>query len=78
VGSLSAGILDLKGVLDPLLKNGLERLYLIEIEYELAMMRAELDWVRSFMADIEKGELATEAAGSLRWKALAGIPIQGD
>jgi DNA-binding PadR family transcriptional regulator len=78
VGSLSAGILDLKGVLDPLLKNGLERLYLIEIEYELAMMRAELDWVRSFMADIEKGELATEAAGSLRWKALAGISIQGD
>jgi DNA-binding PadR family transcriptional regulator len=78
VGSLSAGILDLKGILDPLLKNGLDRLYLIEIEYELAMMRAELDWVRSFMTEIEKGELATEAAGILRWKALAGTPIQGD
>lgn len=77
-GSLSAGILGLEGILDPLLKNGLERLYLVEIEYELAMMRAELDWVRGLMSDIERGELATETAGGLKWKALAGAPIRGD
>ena len=51
---------------------------MIEIEYELAMMRAELDWVRGLMSDIERGELATETAGGLKWKALAGAPIRGD
>jgi DNA-binding PadR family transcriptional regulator len=36
---------------------GIPRLFLVEAEYGLAMNRAELDWVRSLIRDIENGKL---------------------
>jgi DNA-binding PadR family transcriptional regulator len=36
---------------------GLPRLFMLEGEYELALVRAELDWVRDLVADIDKGQL---------------------
>jgi DNA-binding PadR family transcriptional regulator len=39
------------------LELGLPRLFLVEVEYALAMKRAEVDWVRNLIADIEGGRL---------------------
>ena len=36
---------------------GLPRLFLVEGEYALAMKRAEVDWVRKLIVDIERGGL---------------------
>jgi DNA-binding PadR family transcriptional regulator len=36
---------------------GIPRLFLVEAEYGLVMNRAELDWVRSLIRDIEGGKL---------------------
>jgi DNA-binding PadR family transcriptional regulator len=41
---------------------GLPRLFLIEDEYRAAMLRCELDWVRSLVADLAEGRLAWDAA----------------
>jgi len=39
------------------LELGLPRLFLVEGEYAVAMKRAELEWVRSLISDIEAGTL---------------------
>jgi DNA-binding PadR family transcriptional regulator len=39
------------------LEMGLPRLFLVEGEYAVAMKRAELEWVRALIADIEAGRL---------------------
>jgi DNA-binding PadR family transcriptional regulator len=39
------------------LEMGLPRLFLVEGEYALAMKRAEVDWVRKLIVDIEGGRL---------------------
>jgi DNA-binding PadR family transcriptional regulator len=41
---------------------GLPRLFLIEDEYRAGMLRAELDWVRSLVADLAEGRLTWDAA----------------
>ena len=43
--------------LDPS-KYGVRRLFLIEDEYRRAVTRAELDWVRSVIEDLQAGWLA--------------------
>ena len=68
--SLEAAALELEGILDRTQKSGVDRLFLIEIEYALAIQRAELEWVHAAARSISEGELAAMAAGSLRWKAL--------
>jgi DNA-binding PadR family transcriptional regulator len=40
-----------------LLEMGLPRLFLVEGEYAVAMKRAELEWVRNLVHDIEDGKL---------------------
>jgi DNA-binding PadR family transcriptional regulator len=44
----------------------LPRLFLVEVEYELAMLRAEAEWVRGLLAEIEGGSLPGLAA----WRAF--------
>jgi len=39
------------------MEMGLPRLFLVEGEYALAMKRAEVDWVRKLLVDIEGGSL---------------------
>jgi DNA-binding PadR family transcriptional regulator len=36
---------------------GVPRMFLVEVEYGLVMNRAELDWIRSLIEDIEDGKL---------------------
>lgn len=40
-----------------LMEMGLPRLFLVESEYGVVMRRAELEWVRSLVRDIEDGKL---------------------
>ena len=43
---------------------GLPRLFLVEVEYALAMKRAEVDWVRKLIVDIDGGRaLAQRGVG---------------
>lgn len=37
--------------------------FLVEDEYRIAMLRAELDWTRSLIARLESGEIAWDRAG---------------
>ena len=43
--------------LQSFMEMGLPRLFLVEGEYALAMKRAEVDWVRNLIVDIEGGKL---------------------
>ncbi|HEX6673679.1 MAG TPA: helix-turn-helix transcriptional regulator [Actinomycetes bacterium] len=56
---LEAQIQERRSLWETLLReNRLPRAVLIEDEYQLAMLRAELDWVRGVVREIESGELA--------------------
>ena len=39
-------------------RAGLPRLFLVEVEYELAVAEAEAGWVRAFLADLASGAVA--------------------
>ncbi|MGY0063318.1 PadR family transcriptional regulator [Streptomyces sp. LZ34] len=56
----------LDGTLDALVKN-LPRVFLLETEYQLHMIRAEMEWVRSMRAELAAGDLSGAAA----WRALS-------
>jgi hypothetical protein len=45
-----------------LTKTGLARIHLIETEYVRHMIRAELSWVRSIIADVDSDDLTWEHA----------------
>jgi DNA-binding PadR family transcriptional regulator len=47
-------------------QRGVERLNLIEVEYQLAMLEAELNWTRTLAEEIRSGTLE----GVTRWVAL--------
>jgi DNA-binding PadR family transcriptional regulator len=47
-------------------QTGVERLFRIEHEYELALLEAELEWVRRLIKDIESGALE----GLDRWRGF--------
>ncbi|MGH3321836.1 MAG: PadR family transcriptional regulator [Streptosporangiaceae bacterium] len=44
-------------VLEGLVRGGLSRLHVVEVEYLQALRRAELDWVRSVLDDLRSGRL---------------------
>jgi hypothetical protein len=39
------------------LVESLPRIFVVEAEYRVALAKAELDWIRSLLDDIEKGTL---------------------
>jgi DNA-binding PadR family transcriptional regulator len=51
---------------DALAKTDVPRLFLIEEEYDLAIRRAEAEWVRGFLTEIEDGSLP----GLDMWRAF--------
>ena len=71
--SLESDALKLEGIIKELQETGIDRLFLIERDYQLAMQRAELEWVRTFMEGISKGEHTVEASGGLAWTALSSV-----
>lgn len=62
---VEAQLSGMSAALDASLKSGLhpvERVHLIEVEYQLALLRAERDWLQAIVADIRAGRLTWEAA----------------
>jgi DNA-binding PadR family transcriptional regulator len=55
--ALEANIALVEQLLSSLLKRGLTRLQVVEIEYAMTMTRAELSWVRCIVDDIRSGAL---------------------
>jgi DNA-binding PadR family transcriptional regulator len=56
-------------------KRGLPRLFVLEAEYQLALQKAELEWIRLLIADLESGRLegidqwrAWHESGSHEWR----------
>jgi DNA-binding PadR family transcriptional regulator len=46
-------------------ERGLPRIHLIEVEYLIALQRAELDWLRATVADIREGRMSWDPAENL-------------
>jgi DNA-binding PadR family transcriptional regulator len=55
--ALEADLAGSEQISSTLSKSGLGRISLIEAEYVVHMLRAELSWVRGLIADIEAGDL---------------------
>ncbi|HYM97993.1 MAG TPA: PadR family transcriptional regulator [Candidatus Sulfotelmatobacter sp.] len=56
---------------------GLPRLFLVEGEYAVAMKRAELEWVRNLIRDIEDGKLWITKAQMKEAGGVFGTPVEG-
>ena len=50
--------------------EGINDLFLIEISYSVAMIDAELEWLKSMQANLKEGKLSVQTADGLRWKAF--------
>jgi DNA-binding PadR family transcriptional regulator len=57
VGTLDVIIGKFRAVLEELLRQGVSRLALIEVEHKIAMLAAERDWVRGLEREINEGKL---------------------
>ncbi len=65
------GIIDRFGaVLGELLRKGVSRLALIEVEHKIAMLEAERRWVRALASEIEHGKLEWKAGIDTGHEAL--------
>jgi DNA-binding PadR family transcriptional regulator len=53
-----------------LVRGGLEELFLIDVDFELALKRAELDWVLKLKQKIAGEVFTAEKEGSLKWRFL--------
>jgi DNA-binding PadR family transcriptional regulator len=53
-----AGLEGLVATFDAVLRMGIERVHLLEVEYARSLAAAELEWVRGVVADLRAGRLA--------------------
>jgi DNA-binding PadR family transcriptional regulator len=60
--ALQAEIAAAETVIEGTLDHGVPRMFIIEEEYAQAIRRAELDFIRQLVADLESGELWPDAA----------------
>jgi DNA-binding PadR family transcriptional regulator len=83
VENLSVRLALLRASLGAAADHGLPRLFALEDEYQLALLEAELDWVRRLVKDIRDGELGgldewrswyEDGAGPPRFELGPGIP----
>jgi DNA-binding PadR family transcriptional regulator len=49
----------------------LPRLFVVEVEYQRAMLQAELGWVRGIVSDLTSGRLTWDPEALKRWAAAA-------
>lgn len=42
---------------EAVIAKGVERRYWVDVEYQQAMLRCEIDWIRGFQAELRSGEL---------------------
>jgi DNA-binding PadR family transcriptional regulator len=60
--ALQAEIAAVEALIEGTVDRGIPRMFIVEEEYAQAMRRAELDFVRRLIADLESGELWPDAA----------------
>jgi DNA-binding PadR family transcriptional regulator len=78
-GRLEHEIEETRFVLESMLGDGFERLFIIEAEYELTLKEAELEFTRSLIGDIESGKLTwPEEAKALHLRAEDDAVGSGD
>lgn len=65
--ALVTQIQDTRSSMETTRSMGIDRLFVIEQEYSLALLEAELKWVHELMKDIEHGVIAEEKDGELSW-----------
>jgi DNA-binding PadR family transcriptional regulator len=70
VSLLEEGIACLNNVLKMMVPR-IGRLVLVEIEYERAMRKAELAWVKALQEDLRSGKLAWDPEAARRWAGQA-------
>lgn len=64
--SLAALIEKTQSSIEAALHKGVQRMFLIETDYELALLEAEMKWITQLIRDIEEGDF-TERKGD-RWE----------
>ncbi len=67
---LEKDIAQMRSALQFIQQRGLQRLFVIESEYVLAMREAELVWTRKLAAEIRSGELGDLAEWTARHRAM--------
>lgn len=65
--SLSKQIQDTRSSMEATLAMGIDRLFLIEQDYSLALLEAELNWIGRFKKDIEDGVISERKEDHLVW-----------
>lgn len=51
---------------EAVIAKGVERRYWVDVEYQQAMLRCEIDWIRGFQAELRSGELPWQATASTK------------
>jgi len=67
---LSEKIRTKRSTMDANLQQDVDRLFLIEDEYALVLLEAELAWVQKLVREIQDGTLTETSEGQLGWKIL--------
>jgi DNA-binding PadR family transcriptional regulator len=57
LAALDRGVADTRAALDADRADGVPRLFLVEVEYELAVRAAEADWVRGLLTELTDGTM---------------------
>lgn len=65
--ALSQQILDTRSSMEMTRSMGIDRLFVIEQEYSLALLEAERNWIGELMNDIENGAIAKKKDGEWNW-----------
>jgi hypothetical protein len=61
-------LMELRSTIERGLHLGVDRLFLIEDEYSLAMLAARLTWLRQLIREINDETLTEKIDGQLKWK----------
>jgi DNA-binding PadR family transcriptional regulator len=57
LGALEEQLALLERGREGVIAKGVERKYWVDVEYQQAMLRTEIDWIRGFQAELRSGEL---------------------
>jgi DNA-binding PadR family transcriptional regulator len=64
-----------RATLETTLEQGLPRIFLVEEEYGLALLEADVAWVRQFIREIEDGTLTETNDEARTWRVNLASPL---
>ncbi|SEC28590.1 PadR family transcriptional regulator [Paenibacillus sp. GP183] len=77
-GTLVTQIQDVRSSMEATLAMGIDRLFVIEMEYSLALLEAEQNWLGELINDIENGVITERKKENLVWVVNYKEPSKGD